>query len=240
MNIIPTFLPQWVSILFIITFPIGIYLLAKLVKDASITAKFTSEKANANFWKVIGFFTIYLIYVSVLSFQGFFSVNSLPPRILLFTAIPLLLFLFIVVFRSKIYWTLLESVNLQSLIMFHTFRFIGVFFIIIYSFQQLPKWFALSAGIGDVLAAASAIWVAHCVNTNKTYFKKLTLVWNIVGFWDIINVVVSAVITTKLSIDNGSQDLLAMANFPYCWIAAFAPATIIFMHISIFKKLKLK
>jgi hypothetical protein len=240
MNLIPTIIPQWVSILFIATFPVGIYLLAKLVKDASINAKFTIEKANTNFWKVIGFFTIYLIYVSVLSIQGFFSVNSLPPRILLFTAIPLILFLFLVVFRSKTYWTLLESASLSSLVKFHTFRFVGLFFILFYSFQLIPKWFALSAGIGDIIAAASAIWVINCINKNKPYFKKLTLVWNIIGFWDIINVVVSAIITTKLAIENGSQDLLVMANFPYCWIAAFAPATIIFMHISIFKKLKMK
>jgi hypothetical protein len=65
-------------------------------------------------------------------------------------------------------------------------------------------------------------------------------VWNIVGFWDIVNVVVMAFLTTKWSLDTGSQSLIEMGYFPFSLIAAFAPATIIFLHISIFKKLKME
>jgi hypothetical protein len=51
-------------------------------------------------------------------------------------------------------------------------------------------------------------------------------------------VVIAGLITTKFSIENGAQGVLEIANFPFCLIPAFAPATILFVHILIFKKLK--
>lgn len=239
MNILTASVPAWVSISFIFSFSIVFFMIANTAKTAALKAGFDAQKAS-NIWKtVLGFCFIYIIYVSLMSFTGIFQVNALPPRILLFTAIPLLIFFFGVVFRSKIYWTLLENAALESLIRLHIFRFVGVFFILAYLYGALPKTFALVGGIGDIFAAVTAIFVANAVENRKTYAPKLALIWNIIGFWDIVNVVVSAIITTKYALEDGTKGVLEMANFPFCWIAAFAPATIVFLHIGIFKKLKM-
>lgn len=239
MNILTASVPAWVSISFIFSFSIVFFMIANTAKTAALKAGFDAQKAS-NIWKtVLGFCFIYIIYVSLMSFTGIFQVNALPPRILLFTAIPLLIFYFGVVFRSKIYWTLLENAALESLIRLHIFRFVGVFFILAYLYGALPKTFALVGGIGDIFAAVTAIFVANAVENRKTYAPKLALIWNIIGFWDIVNVVVSAIITTKYALEDGTKGVLEMANFPFCWIAAFAPATIVFLHIGIFKKLKM-
>lgn len=239
MNILTTSVPVWVSISFILAFSVLFFMIANTAKTAALTAGFAPQKAS-NIWKtIIAFCFIYIIYVSLMSFTGIFQVNTLPPRILLFTAIPLLIFYFGVVFRSEIYWTLLENAQLESLIRIHIFRFVGVFFIIAYVYGALPKTFALVGGIGDIFAAFTAIFVANAIENKKTYAPKLALIWNIIGFWDIVSVIVSAIIATKYAIADGTQGVLEMANFPFCWIAAFAPATIVFLHIGIFKKLKM-
>lgn len=239
MNILTASVPTWVSISFIFSFSIVFFMIANTAKTAALKAGFDAKKAS-NIWKtVLGFCFIYIIYVSLMSFTGIFQVNALPPRILLFTAIPLLVFYFGVVFRSKIYWTLLENAALESLIRIHIFRFVGVFFILAYLYGALPKTFALVGGIGDIFAAVTAIFVANAVENRRAYAPKLALIWNIIGFWDIVNVVVSAIITTKYALEDGTKGVLEMANFPFCWIAAFAPATIVFLHIGIFKKLKM-
>ena len=134
----------------------------------------------------------------------------------------------------------IDNVSLQSLIRLHIFRFVGVFFLITYTYGALPKVFALGGGIGDIFAAGTAIFVAKAVEQKKSYARSLTFVWNIIGLLDIINVAVTAVITTKMSIENGTQGVVTIADFPFCWIPAFAPATIVFLHLMIFKKLRLE
>jgi hypothetical protein len=239
MTILTTSVPAWISILFILTFSITFFMIARVAQSAALRAGLEPQKVLNMERVILAFCFIYIIYVSLMSFTGIFQVNTLPPRILLFTTVPLFIFYFAVVFRSKIYWTLLKNVRLESLIRIHIFRFVGVFFIISYAYGALPKTFALVGGIGDIFAAFTAIFVANAVENKKIYAPKLALIWNIIGFWDIVNVIVTAIATTKYAIENGTQNLTEMGNFPFCWIAAFAPATIVFLHITIFKKLKM-
>jgi hypothetical protein len=124
------------------------------------------------------------------------------------------------------------------LIRFHIIRFVGLFFFITYHYNALPKYFAISAGIGDVLAAITAIFVAKLAEQKYKNYKPIVIAWNVFGLLDILNVIVSGLVTTKLSIDTGSQSLANIGAFPFCLIPAFAPATIIFVHLAIFKKLR--
>jgi Co/Zn/Cd efflux system component len=122
----------------------------------------------------------------------------------------------------------------------HVFRLVGVFFIVSWYYNILPKSFALIGGIGDIFAAITAIFVANLIEKKSKNYKKITLIWNIIGFWDIVSVITSAIYITKQAIDSNSQGILEMTKFPFCLIPAFAPATIIFLHICIFKKLKME
>ena len=121
----------------------------------------------------------------------------------------------------------------------HTFRFVGVYFLIATYYDALPSHFAILAGLGDMATAFGAIFIAKAIEENKTWSRKATLIWNIFGFWDIISVIISAILTTRYSIQHPeSQGIVEMAKFPFVWIPAFAPVVIIFMHIAIFKKMK--
>jgi hypothetical protein len=144
------------------------------------------------------------------------------------------------VFRTNTFWGILENVKLSDLVRIHIFRFVGVFFIIGWYYGILPKSFAFIGGIGDIFVAVTAIFVAILIDKKAKNFKKITLIWNIIGFWDIVSVIISAVYLTKQAIENNSIGVLEMTKFPFCLIPAFAPATIIFLHICIFKKLKME
>ena len=67
--------------------------------------------------------------------------------------------------------------------------------------------------------------------------QTLTIAWNIFRLLDIISVLTTAIITTNLSIETGSQGVTEIANFPLCLIPAFAPATIILLHLTMFRTL---
>ena len=241
MGLFTNSVPLWVSILFLLCFLVPIFMIVNVVKQGVNHPSFEGDnKVKRLPTLVLLFFAAYYLYVTLMSFTGIFQVNTLPPRVLLFTAIPLVLFYFLFVFRTKTFWKILDHVKLSDLVRIHIFRFVGVFFIIGWHYGILPKSFAFIGGIGDIFAAATAIFVAILIDKKAKNYKKITLAWNIIGFWDIVSVIISAVYITKQAIETNSQGILEMTKFPFCLIPAFAPATIIFLHICIFKKLKLE
>jgi len=120
----------------------------------------------------------------------------------------------------------------------HIFRLIGIFFLLLAFHDALPKLFAIVAGLGDILTSITCIFVAKSIKQQKTYAKTLALLWNTFGLMDIMFTAVTAIVLTKLSIDNGTMGVDTLARFPFCLIPAFAPPIIIFLHIAIFKKVK--
>lgn len=230
--------PTWVSLLFLPTFPITIYFVSQIIKRGAIDAELPQKQINNIQLAIWGFFIIYLTYTFILSITGLLSENTLPPRVLLFTAIPLLIFLFGFIFNKPLYWKILDKIPLASLIKIHIFRFVGVFFLISAYYEVLPAQFALLAGFGDILTAIGAIFVSQWVNEKRAWSKKAVFIWNIFGFWDIVSVIISAILTTKNSLENNTQSVAEITKIPFVWIPAFAPAVIIFLHISVFKKLK--
>lgn len=239
MGIFTNAVPEWVSLLFLASFMLPIFMIRSAIQEGAQNAGLEEGKASRLTNGGVFFFWGYYLYVTLMSFTGVFQENMFPPKIILLTTLPLLIFYFLIVFRTKTYWRILENSKLSTLVYIHTFRFVGIFFLIAWYYGALPAYFAFVAGLGDIFAAATAILVVYLIDKKYVYYKKVTLIWNIIGFWDIINVLATAIYLTKKSIETGSQGVLEMANFPFCLIPAFAPATIIFLHISIFKKLKM-
>jgi len=202
-----------------------------------MVAQLTQKSGVKNGFKwVLGFYGIYLAVVAIASLNGFFDTVMLPPKIVLTTTLPLAVFLTIL-FSTKICKEANLKLRLEQLVGVHIFRLIGGFFIILWLYDLLPTVFALVAGVGDLLTAIGSIFVVSAIRNKKNYAKKLTFVWNTFGLLDILTTAVMAILFTKFSIDTGSQGVEFLAEFPFCFIPAFAPATIIFLHLLVYRKL---
>jgi hypothetical protein len=227
------FVPQWISILFMIVIPIPFILLVLFVKKHVNKTEYPLALPIT-----VVFFILYLLYIALASNLGLFNQVLFPPKVLLFTTFPFAFFLFVVIYNAKFYTNLLHHTALDNLIKLHIFRLIGVFFVLLALHNALPKPFAFIAGIGDMLTAITSIFVAKAVINKKSYALKLTYLWNIFGTVDILFTAIAANVLTKLSIDTGSMGVDTLAFFPFCIIPAFAPPIILFLHFSTFKKLK--
>lgn len=226
-------LPQWLSTLFLIAIPIPVFLMANLAKKGA-----PFHLKNKVFYIVIGFFTVYFLYVGIASVNGLFNKVFFPPIILLFTTFPLKIFLFAIVMNLAIYKLILNNLAIEDIVKVHIFRLIGTFFLIFAFYKVLPSFFAIIAGLGDVITAVTSIYVAKCLKNKTHNAKKLAFIWNTFGLVDIIFTAISAIVITKISIDTGCMGVDTLAFFPYCLIPAFAPPTIIFLHVAIYRKLK--
>ncbi|MDZ7878826.1 MAG: hypothetical protein U5L45_14190 [Saprospiraceae bacterium] len=231
----PTFtsaVPFGISLLFLILIPIPVFLIALLGKKGAPTPQY-----NSVFWTILGFYGVYFTYVAVACFKGVFAEESLPPKILQVSTLPLLLFLTLVVFNLPICKKIVANIQTADLVRLHGFRLIGGFFIILAFYGAIPLTFALIAGLGDILTAITSVFVANAIETNKPYARKLTLVWNTFGFLDIICIAVMAFVLTKIAIETGAQGVDTLGQFPFCFIPAFAPPTILFLHLIIYLKI---
>lgn len=227
--------PIWLSILFSISFStIPIFLIANTVKK--VLGKNGAQLCK----KIILFYWVYFILIGLVSLTGFFTVNALPPRIIITTALPLLLFYLFYVQKTTWFKHLYRHIKLEQIIYIHLFRFVGIFFILTCLYDALPIEFALIGGIGDIVSATLAIPVIYALKKGKSYAKKIAFIWNIIGLADITSVIISATQATKVAIENDSYGVTEFGTFPFSWIPAFAPATIIFLHILVFKKLSTK
>jgi len=227
------FVPEWIGVLFLTVIFIPTIMIGLMVKKAAPAG----SKSNV-FYAIIGFFALYFTYVTIASFNDMFVKVFLPPIVLLYCTFPLAVFLFTVVINLKIYKILLENLKLEDLVRVHIFRLIGVFFVLLAYQKALPGFFALVAGFGDIITAITSVFVVNAISNKKPFAKKLTFIWNVFGFIDILFTAVTAIVLTKISIDTGAMGVDTLAQFPFCFIPAFAPPVIIFLHIAIFKKIR--
>jgi hypothetical protein len=227
------FVPNWISILFLLTIPLPFILITIWVRGAA-------RKINAVtvLYAVVVFFIVYLSYIGFASFAGWFNQVSFPPRVLLYTTFPFAFLLFGVVLNLTAFKKINEVTTIETLVKLHLFRLVGVFFILLALHNALPKPFAFIAGAGDMLTAISSIFVVKAIAAKKAYARRLTYAWNIFGAVDIMFTAIAANVLTKISIDTGSMGVDSLAFFPFCIIPAFAPPTILFLHWLIFQKLK--
>lgn len=232
-------MPLWATLLFIISFIFSLGLLARPAKQAALNSGMTLGRSRTIRNGIIAFYLLWLTYASILALKGTLYQNTLPPKVMILLTLPLLLILFAIVANTTLFKKLLRSATLQSLIGLHVFRILGVFFLLLYFYNLLDADFAISAGLGDIITAIFAIPVARAVAQKKPWSRKAVIAWNIVGTLDIINLMAIATLGAIKGAAAG-QSGGEMTIFPFVWFPAFAPATILFLHYAIFRKLQQK
>ena len=227
--------PEWLSYALGIAIFVPVFLLARFAQKNSPV-----HRQNKVYVSTALFFLLYFGYVLILQKVGLFQEVSFPPRVLIFTTFPYAIFLFGIIYRMPITKQIFENATLDELVSLHIFRLLGSTFIIVALYDALPKPFAFIAGCGDVITALTSIWVVNIIKQRKVYTKKVVLIWNTFGLMDIIITSILANLYTKISIDTGQMGVDALSWFPFSLIPAFAPPTIIFLHVMIYKKLQKK
>lgn len=231
-------MPLWAILSFIIIFPASIVYIIRPVRQAAIDAGFTPQRSRNIQVGIFAFYMVYLVYISFLSLSGILQVNTIPPKVMILAGLPLMIILFGFIGNTKVFKQVFSAITLETLIRVHLFRVVGVFFIFLYGYHLLPQQFALSAGLGDIITALLAFPVATMAARRKNWWKAAVYGWSIIGILDIVRLLFIATIIARNSAVTGVDGgLREMTVFPFVWFPAFAPATILFMHTLVFRKL---
>ena len=181
---------------------------------------------------------IVLLGLSAWFFIAFFlglsgKVSEIPfpiPQVILFGLVIAQLVLFNV-FKGLKNW--IAELNIKYLIAVHLTRFVGVYFLFLYSQGKLPYDFAVKGGIGDIFIATAAVLILVFISNTNELREKIYLIWNTFGLVDIIFVVFTAV---QIGIHNPGA-IENLLRLPLSLLPTFLVPIIIFTHIVIYVRL---
>jgi hypothetical protein len=105
-----------------------------------------------------------------------------PKAVVAVVSVLLLALVLVPRFRS---WAL--TVDIRYLIAVHFVRFVGFYFLYLYSLGELPYNFAVLGGWGDIVVACLAVVAILLVGS-----KPVIVIWNLLGLADILGVAAAA------------------------------------------------
>jgi len=174
---------------------------------------------------------IWFLIAFSLGFTGRVSEIPFPfPQIILFALVTAQLVLFnsLKGLKSWIY-----NINIKYLIAVHLSRFVGIYFLILYSQNLLPYDFAVKGGTGDIFVATTALLILAFVSSKNEIRDKIYLVWNTVGILDILFVVLTA---GRIGM-HSPESIENLLKLPLSLLPTFVVPIIIFTHIMIYVRL---
>ncbi len=135
----------------------------------------------------------WLLAIMLLAANNFFGNDGLPPRIPM--AMVLTLAFGYLLLLSTSFRGIIASIPQHWLIGIQTFRILGGVFIVRYLQGEIPAFFAIPAGVGDVLTGIFAPLVAYWLYSGKSYARGAAIAWNLFGMADLVDAVAIGVTT---------------------------------------------
>lgn len=176
---------------------------------------------------------LWFLTVLILGSHGSFvrPPGSLPIPILLPIAIPIGLF-FIAFSTSDQFKTWILSLDLGLITGVQAWRFGGSAFLVLYTLNLLPGYFAWPAGLGDIAIAAAAPFIAASLVRDPQFIRsKSFVIWNVLGILDLVTAVTMGGLGPLLFHDTGTATGL-MARLPMSLIPTFFVPVFILLHLT--------
>lgn len=210
-------LPQYVSILFIIT---------TLV---TVIWFYLASKSKI----FLGGVSIWIALQTYLSVSGFYQdFSGIPPKVLL--SFPPTLIVIIAVFMTKKGRTFIQGINLRTITYMSAIRIpVEIVLTILFHHGVISIWQTLEGSNFDILSGITAPLFAYMVFDKKSWSKKILIIWNIICLLLLLNVVVTSILATPFPLQQISFDQpnIAIAYFPFVLLPSVVVPIVIFSHL---------
>jgi hypothetical protein len=175
---------------------------------------------------------IWFLFAITGSLLGVFDSVPRPPILLGLAAfVPLAVYGFWYL-TSERFRDFVLSLDLQRLtLVAHTWRVVGIVFLILYRQGALPGVFALPAGWGDIAIGLTAPMVAWtCL---QPFRKKLFIAWNLLGSLDLVLAMTFGVLASAspIGILAGDVSTRLMGQFPLSLFPTFLVPSVLITHL---------
>jgi hypothetical protein len=183
---------------------------------------------------------IWFAVVSALGALGIFAARG-SGTIAIGTAIlgPIVLSL-VAAARSSSFRQVIFETPMPVLVAIHAGRLLGIFFLLLLSAGRLTPTFATAAGWGDIAVAAAALPVGWAIARRARGWYALALLWNVIGFIDLVTAVtlgVGSAPGSPLRFIFESPETATIASLPWLLIPGVLVPFYLLTHIAVFAQL---
>lgn len=182
----------------------------------------------------------WLVLALWLGARGFFqgSPTEAVPMVAFGLGVPIVIALAILA-TSRRARDIVAATPQHLLIGVQLYRIEGAVFLIMYAAGRMPGEFALPAGWGDVLIGVTAPIVASLYRRDATRWRKLAVLWNVVGLADLIVAVVMGVLTAPGRLHQFAFDVpnTLITTFPLVLVPTFLVPVSIVLHVLSLRRL---
>jgi hypothetical protein len=183
-----------------------------------------SRYAKLTAWLLAAWFTLALGASALHLFEN--SPNQPPAALGLAVLAPILVFA-VWFARSAPFREFTLALNPRVLTLVQSWRITGFVFLVLAAYGILPRFFALSAGWGDIFIGATALFVAFKLAAPRR--RASFLLWQVLGIVDLVTAVLLG--TLAHAIDPHGIPSSAMAVLPMSLIPTFAVPLFLILHL---------
>jgi len=183
---------------------------------------------KTNYGKVvamlIGLWFVAALTVSAL--HGFARNPERPPLELLVAVLAPIAIFTTWYLGSRSFQQYILSLNPKTLTIVHSWRLVGIVFLVLSTYRILPEFMALPAGWGDIAIGATAVPAALWLG--RPSHKASFIVWQVLGTMDLVTAISLGALSRF--IDPQGIPTTPMAVLPLSLIPAFAVPLLLILH----------
>lgn len=206
----------------------------------SLLSIFIFYKASGNSKRLLGVVLAWMLVQGILSYQGFYLDTSLvPPRFSLMIAPALILIS--LCFWSSIGKKFIDRFDMKLLLWLHVVRIpIELILYQLYLEESIPELMTFAGVNFDILAGITAPIMYYFVYVKKRIGRKGLLLWNVLSFLLLMNIVINAILSVPSPIQTQAFDQpnIAILHFPVVWLPSIVVVLVMFAHFIAFRRLR--
>ena len=161
----------------------------------------------------------------------FLVLQRMPPIAAQGITLGIAALVFVAYIRVSAVRTWVDSLDLRALILLHVTRFVGIYLLTLFQRGDLPRAFALPAGVTDIIVATMALPVALAPLDDHAR-RRAIVIWNVVGFVGILFATLSA---AQINLAQPS-DLRALRHLPLSLLPTLLTPLLLVTHLIIFTR----
>ena len=210
------------------------------IRRALKQTAWSSEDRNRTFWSValalVGWFAVALVTAAL----GAYHASSLKTPTIQYALLAPIVLGVILFWRWGLLRRVIEIIPNEWLVGVQLYRVLGATFLVLYATQYMPGFFALPAGIGDVIVGLFAPFAAAAYARGSDGVSATVRRWNFAGLTDLVVAVTTAFLSSpsqfQLVAFDRPNNLISM--FPLVMIPAFLVPLSVLLHFASLYKLR--
>jgi hypothetical protein len=177
---------------------------------------------------------LWLALVFVLGARGAFERPAGTPPLPIFFGVTLPLVTFLAAYRtSSDFRRFVLNLDQQLALGLQAWRFGGLGFLALMTYNVLPGLFAWPAGLGDIAIGATApVLILAIARHPHVVTSRLFVIWNLLGILDLVVAVGAGTLVSWSGIGAERANIAPMAQLPLLLIPAFLVPGFVMLHIA--------